>query len=42
MVVRVIFWPIGGFLAALLIIGIVLLTVLVALYVANEAFSSRS
>ena len=42
MIVRIIFWPFGGFLAAPLIIGIALLAVLVALYAANTATSPPS
>ena len=42
LVVHVVFWPFGGFLAALVIIGIALLTVLVALYAASVALTPRS
>lgn len=41
MVVRVILWPFGGLVAGLLIIGIVLLTVLVALLAPKVAVSDR-
>lgn len=41
LVLRIVFWPFGGFVAAALIIGITLLAALVALYVANIALASK-